>query len=66
MSDNQSHNRVLRLPDVIQRVGIKRASIYRMMSEGAFPKPVQLGPRAVGWRASDIERWISQRPAARA
>jgi hypothetical protein len=32
------------------------------MSRGAFPKPIQLGERAVGWRDSDIEAWIETRP----
>ena len=29
--------RLLRLPEVIARVGLKRSSIYQRMSEGRFP-----------------------------
>lgn len=25
---------------------------------GRFPAPVRIGPRAIGWRASEIEAWI--------
>jgi prophage regulatory protein len=32
-----------------------------MMAEGTFPKPVKLGKRAVGWRASDIAAWLESR-----
>jgi len=32
-----------------------------MMAEGNFPKPVQLGKRAVGWRESDIAAWLQSR-----
>jgi predicted DNA-binding transcriptional regulator AlpA len=35
--------RFLRLPEVESRVGLKRASIYRKMTEGVFPKPLVLG-----------------------
>jgi predicted DNA-binding transcriptional regulator AlpA len=28
------------------------------MANGAFPKPVKLGAKAVAWRLSDILDWI--------
>ncbi len=57
---NQPH-RILRLPDVISRVGLRRASIYLHISKGSFPKPISLGARAVGWLESDIDGWIAAR-----
>ena len=56
---------VLRLPQVIARVGLKRASIYRYISEGHFPKAITLGPRAVGWLEHEIDGWLHQRLLAR-
>jgi prophage regulatory protein len=53
--------RILRLPDVISRVGLRRASIYLHMTKGSFPKPISLGARAVGWLESDIDGWIAAR-----
>lgn len=50
--------RLIRLPEVQHRVGLGRSTIYRWMSEGKFPKPVQLGTRAVAWRETDIDRWL--------
>ena len=35
--------RLIHLPEVQHRVGLGRSTIYRWMSEGKFPKPVQLG-----------------------
>jgi len=57
--------RILRLPDVIERVGLKRASIYSHIAQGSFPKPISLGARAVGWLESEIDAWIALRIAAR-
>lgn len=53
--------RILRLPEVIGRVGLRRASIYLHMTKGAFPKPISLGARAVGWLEQDIDGWIAAR-----
>jgi prophage regulatory protein len=53
--------RILRLPDVISRVGLKRASIYQYITRGAFPRPVSLGARAVGWIEHEIDAWLFER-----
>jgi len=52
--------RILRLPNVLDRTGLSRSTVYQWVSEGRFPKPVSLGARAVGWVESDIEEWISR------
>lgn len=46
--------RILRLPEVIFRVGLKRASFYRSISSGVFPPPISLGAsgRGVGRAAN--------------
>jgi len=55
---------VLRRKQVESRTGLARSTIYQYMKDGVFPKPVQLGPCAVGWIESEISAWISQRVAA--
>lgn len=52
--------RILRLPNVLDRTGLSRSTVYQWVSEGRFPKPVSLGTRAVGWVESDIEEWIGK------
>jgi prophage regulatory protein len=49
--------RFLRLPAVIEMVGMKRATIYKRMKAGTFPEPVQLGPRSVAWDETAIANW---------
>lgn len=53
--------RILRLPDVELRTGFKRAHIYSLISQGRFPRSVQLGPRAVGWDSLAVEKWVEDR-----
>jgi prophage regulatory protein len=57
---NMTHT-ILRLPAVKAAIGISRSTIYLWIAEGAFPRPVSLGARAVGWLQSDIEEWLRQR-----
>jgi prophage regulatory protein len=51
----------LRRKQVETRTGLSRSTIYQYIKDGAFPKPVPLGPRAVGWLESDVSQWIAAR-----
>ncbi|CAB4048776.1 helix-turn-helix transcriptional regulator [Paraburkholderia phenoliruptrix] len=57
---------ILRRPQVEIEVGLKRSTIYQRMQEGTFPRPIRLGERAVGWRASDIEQFLEDPAGYRA
>ena len=50
---------ILRLSAVKSRTGLSRSTIYLRISEGAFPKQISLGGRAVGWIENEIEAWLS-------
>ena len=60
-TESRRVTRLIRLPEVQHRVGLGRSTIYRWMSEGKFPKPVQLGGYAVAWAEEDVQIWISNR-----
>lgn len=53
--------RILRLPAVVERVGLSKSTIYDMIRRREFPDSIALGTRARGWREADLERWISDR-----
>lgn len=50
--------RLLRLPEVMEKVGLRRSAIYQRMSEGRFPKCRSLGPKCSVWVESEIHAWI--------
>lgn len=56
---------ILRLPAVKAKAGLSRSSIYQRMAEGLWPKPVKLGPRSVGWPASEVIAMNAARIAGR-
>jgi len=53
--------KILRRSQVELTTGLSRSTIYRYMSHGTFPKPIPLGPRAVGWIESDIADWLTKK-----
>ena len=57
--------RVLRMPAVMERTGLSKASIYRLIRADDFPAAIRLCSRAVGWRAEQIDEWIASRERAR-
>jgi len=45
---------ILRLPTVKAESGYSRSTLYLRISQGLWPKPVSLGPRAVGWPSDEV------------
>ncbi len=54
----------IHLPAVCVRVGVSRATLYRMVKQGVFPRSRQLGPNRVAWRSDEVTAWIMARPHA--
>ncbi|MGE8140688.1 AlpA family transcriptional regulator [Novosphingobium sp. NPDC080210] len=57
-AETVSPARLLRLPEVMARVGLRRSAIYQRMSEGRFPKSRSLGPKCAVWVEAEIDEWI--------
>jgi prophage regulatory protein len=57
--------RILRLKVLKEATGLSRSSIYEQMANDDFPKPIPLGPRAVGWVESEVLAWQRKRIAKR-
>jgi prophage regulatory protein len=51
--------RILRINEVSKISGLPVSSIYRLVREGKFPKPVKLSARASGWISSNVQDWIN-------
>lgn len=49
---------------VLAKFGISETTLRRWMSSERFPRPRQLGPRAVGWVATEVDNWLEERPVA--
>lgn len=47
---------------VRNKTGFSRASVYKYMQHGLFPRQRHLGPGRVAWRASEVRNWIETGP----
>lgn len=55
---------VYRIDDLRRVIGLSKWTVYDLIKKGDFPQPIQLTSKAVGWRASDIQRWVDERKSA--
>ncbi|EKN3726584.1 TPA: AlpA family transcriptional regulator [Yersinia enterocolitica] len=49
---------LIRLPEVIEKIRLKKSSIYHLISLNQFPRPIKLGPRSVAWVESEVDEWV--------
>ena len=62
-NENQTPNRerLLRLKEVQDRVGLCGSHIYNLIRENRFPAPIKLlGSRRSAWVESEIDAWINK------
>jgi len=50
-------NRLVRMKELRQLVGLGHSTIYKMMEEGRFPRSIHLSERSTAWRLADILAW---------
>jgi prophage regulatory protein len=65
MDDPKTRQRIERLPAVMERTGLARATLYALIAEKKFCKPVKLSARAIGFLSDEVDEWIAQRVAQR-
>lgn len=47
-------DRLLRINEVLEIVGLSRSAWYAGVKAGQFPQPVRLTPRTAAWRESEV------------
>ncbi len=57
--------RVLRKPEVFNKVSLSDPTIYRLEQLGKFPGRIKLGGKAVGWLESEVDEWLQKKADAR-
>jgi prophage regulatory protein len=56
---------ILRKSEVLKRIGLSAATLWRLQKRGQFPQSISLtGNRAVGWHEADIAEWMENRPTS--
>ncbi len=64
---------MLNAPDVIYFLGIGRTTFYRMLKDGEFPMPYNVGSKKTisgrismtKWKATEVQSWLESRRVTR-
>jgi len=55
----------IRLPEVLYLTGLGKTSIYKLVNNNAFPKPISFSAGRIAWKTVDIQNWIESKIKAR-
>jgi prophage regulatory protein len=55
---NYTSHRALRAARVLEKTGISRTHLYRLIQQGEFPPPSKLSERVSVWDESAIDNWL--------
>lgn len=58
------HDRLLRIAEVLEMIGVSAATLWRWEKLGQFPRRVKIGNWSVAWRESEIQQWMRRLPPA--
>ncbi len=65
-TDHQSkpvvtRDRFIRLPELENLISCKKSTVYTMLKQGTFPRPVRLSARMVAWSETAVMKWMQDR-----
>jgi len=63
---NSLYTNGLKRKEVERITGLSRSTIYRLMDQGKFPRPLTVSSMAVRWIESEIQEWLDQKVKERA
>lgn len=52
-------DRIIRLPELMAILQISRTVVYELQKKGVLPHSVRIGARSVGWKLSDVDRFVA-------
>lgn len=58
-----SNIKLIRPTELANLLGISKVTLWRMENRGELPARIRISRRAVGWKESDIEEWLDNRPS---
>ena len=56
-----TQRRIIRKPDLMAKIQLSDATIWRLEHSGRFPKRLKLGGQAVGWFLDEVDAWLQEK-----
>lgn len=57
-NEHERPSALLRRGDVEAMTGLRTSSLYGLIADGKFPRPVHIGAHSVAWRECEVLDWI--------
>ena len=54
-----TYSKINRRPEVLERIGLSKSTLFNRIKLGTFPPPISLGCRAVGWLEHEVDATLS-------
>lgn len=54
-----SPTRIIRVPEVLNRIGTSRTHLYRLIKANKFPAPVKLSEKLIGFYEHEVEEYLA-------
>jgi len=58
--------RLIRVKEVLFKLGVGKSTLYRMLANGDFPQPTELTPNWRAWPEHVVDDWIAARVQGKA
>lgn len=59
--DSEVTMRLIRLREVLNKTGLSKATLYRLIATGEFPASIQISVRTVGWEESLVDEFLMRK-----
>lgn len=53
--------RLMPIDQICTTLHISKATVYRLIANNGFPRPIKIGPARSVWREEEIEQWVNNR-----
>lgn len=60
----QPNVKILSRREVYEGLGVSTVTLWRMVRDGQFPKPIRISARRVGWSEESVRAWLTDRAEA--
>jgi prophage regulatory protein len=57
--------RIIRKPELLAKIGLSDATIWRLEKRNRFPQRVKLGGNSVGWFDTEVQEWLDEKASER-
>ena len=54
-------DKLLRVGQVVEKVGLSRTTIWRLRRQGDFPQPTVVYGPCIAWSENELDEWIKRR-----